>query len=78
MRKEGLSDFEDGKVTKELQTVEVGRWVVGMSRGSVLMAGGGLSSKNRNFLHTVSYKKQPKQNTTKTHKRVYMCVSACV
>lgn len=49
---------------------EVGRWVDGMSRGSVLIAGGGLSSKKIDFLH----KLQQTANTTKRHKQVCVCV----
>lgn len=30
---------------------EAGRWVAGIRRGSVLTAGGGLSSKDRHFLY---------------------------
>lgn len=41
-----------------------------MSRGSVLMAGGSHSFKDRNFQQTA--------NTTKSHTKVYMCVSVTV
>jgi len=43
----------------------VGRWVDGMSKGSVLMAGGGLSFKDKNFLHKI----EQTANTTKLHKK---------
>lgn len=51
-----LGRFEGARVTESYRggrvtQGEVGRWVDGMSRGSVLMAGGGLSSKNKK-LHT--------------------------
>lgn len=48
---------------------EGGRWVDGMSEGSVLVAGGGLSFKDRNFLQTA--------NTTRRHKTVGVCVCVC-
>lgn len=53
--------------------VEVGRWVDGMSRGSVLMAGGGLSSKNRNFLAITN--SQWYKETQNVH---VVCVCKCV
>lgn len=49
----------------------MGRWADGMSRGSVLTAGGGLSSKNKNVLH----KLQHTANTIrKTKKRTCVCL----
>lgn len=58
--------------------VEVGRWVDGMSGGSVLMAGGGLSSKNKNFLAiTNSQWHKETQNVHVVCLCVYVCVWMC-
>lgn len=56
---------------------EAGR-VDGMSRGCVLMAGGGLSSKNRSSLCELPQNSQRHKETQNTSKCVCVCACKCV